>query len=182
MRIDCGAFEIRSYRAEDTAALVEQANNSRVAETLRDRFPFPYTEQDAEKWLAIVLRQAPETNFAIAVDGHLVGTIGLRLGEDIYRQSAEIGYWLGEEYWSRGITTQAVRAVTEWGFRTFGLLRIQAFVFEVNRASARVLEKAGYRLEARMDRAVVKNGRVMDQLIFARLAPFEDEEEVALDR
>jgi len=99
----------------------------------------------------------------------LVGTIGLRLGDDVYRHSAEIGYWLGEEAWGRGIGTEAVRIVTRWGFENFGLLRIHAYVFEANGASQRVLEKVGYQLEGRMRNAVVKGGRVMDQLIYAAL-------------
>lgn len=171
MEIDCSGFEIRSFRADDVGALVRHADNPRVAEHLRDRFPHPYTKRDALEWLAVATRQDPETNFAIAVDDELVGTVGLQLGEDVYRHSAEIGYWLGEACWGRGIATEAVRVLTEWGFSRIGLLRIHALVFEANPASIRVLEKAGFELEGRMRNAVVKSGRVMDQLLFARLAP-----------
>ena len=173
MQIDCPGFVIRSYRADDLAALVRHANNPRVAENLRDRFPYPYTQRDAHDWLAVSGRQNPETNFAIAVDGELVGTIGLQLGEDVYRLSGEIGYWLGEDHWGRGIATEAVLALTDWAFSTLGLLRIHAMVFEANTASRRVLEKAGYRMEGLMRQAVFKNGRVMDQLMYAKLAPEE---------
>ncbi len=171
MLIERPGFQIRSYRHSDLTALVRHADNPRVAENLRDRFPHPYTVADARDWLSVAMQQEPEANFAIAVDGELVGTIGLQVGNDVYRQSAEIGYWLGEDYWGRGIATEAVRAMTEWGFDNLGLLRIYALVFAANPASARVLEKAGYSLEGRMRNAVVKRGRVMDQLLLAIVAP-----------
>jgi RimJ/RimL family protein N-acetyltransferase len=175
VRIDCGDFEIRSYRSGDVTALARRANNPRIAEHLRDRFPFPYTVADAREWLSVALSQDPETHFVIAVDGELAGTIGLQLGEDVYHLSAEIGYWLAEEYWHRGFATAAVGALTDWGFSTLGLLRVHAYVFDTNRASMRVLEKAGFELEGRMRHAVFKNGRLLDQLIYAKLAPIDDD-------
>ncbi len=175
MLIERPGFQIRSYRSSDLAALVRHADNPRVEENLRDRFPHPYTAADAREWLSVAMQQDPEANFAIAVGGELVGTIGLQVGSDVYRQSAEIGYWLGEDYWGRGIATGAVRAMTKWGFDNLGLLRIYALVFATNPASVRVLEKAGYTLEGRMRNAVVKRGRVMDQLLLAIVAPLRDE-------
>ncbi len=175
MQIVRPGFEIRSYRHADLRSLIRHANNPRVAENLRDRFPHPYTERDGREWLAVAMQQEPETNFAIAVDGELVGTIGLHVGDDVYRQSAEIGYWLGEDYWGRGIATEAVSVLTDWAFANLGLLRIYALVFEANPASVKVLEKAGYSLEGRMRSAVVKRGRVMDQLLLAIVVPDERE-------
>ena len=171
MLIDCGDFRIRSYRPDDIEGIARHANNPHVAETLRDRFPFPYTREDAEEWIDAALQQEVETHFAIDAGGGLVGTIGMRLGEDVYRQSAEIGYWISEDYWNRGITSRAVRALTDWGFTEFDIIRVFAYVFESNPASSRVLEKAGFELEGRMRCAVVKMGRVMDQLLYGRLAP-----------
>lgn len=171
MLIDCGDFCIRSYEPEDGLDLVRFADNPRIAEHLRERFPHPYTHEDAGEWLDAALHQDPETHFALATEEELFGTIGLRLGEDVYRHSAEIGYWLGEPYWGRGIATRAVQRLVEWGFENFGLLRVHAYVFSENPGSMRVLEKAGFEREARMRRAVVKNGRVMDQMLYARLAP-----------
>lgn len=176
MRIDCGEVQVRSYRPDDLEALVRYANNPRVAANLRDRFPFPYTREDGEEWLAAAAQQDPEANFVIATARELIGTIGLSLGDDVYRHSAEVGYWIAEPFWGQGITTRVVRAFTEWGFAEFGLLRIYAHVFSENVASARVLEKAGYEREGTMRQAVVKNGRVMDQWIYARLSPAEGEE------
>jgi RimJ/RimL family protein N-acetyltransferase len=161
------ACTIRSWRRGDEASLVRHANNRDVWRNLRDQFPHPYTPADARRWIRAASRARPETAFAIAVDGAAVGGIGLRLRNDIYRRSAEIGYWLGEEFWGRGIATDAVRALTEWGFATFDLCRIFAGVFEWNPASMRVLEKAGYQLEGRLRKAVSKDGQTVDELLYA---------------
>jgi RimJ/RimL family protein N-acetyltransferase len=134
---------IRSYRAGDAPALVAYADNRSVSRNLRDRFPYPYTPQAADGWLRHVATQEPETSFAIATAKELIGGIGLELGEDVHHRTAEIGFWLGEPFWGRGIVTDAVTAFTPWAFERFDLLRIWAGVFESNPASARVLEKAG---------------------------------------
>jgi len=171
MRIDCDGVSIRSYSPNDLEALVSYANNPRVAAHLRDRFPYPYTLEDGLEWLAAADQQDPEANFVIATETELIGTIGLNLGDDVYRHSGEVGYWIAEPFWGRGIATRTLKEFTEWGFAEFDLLRIFAHVFADNVASARVLEKAGYELEGTMRQAVVKNGKVMDQLIYARLSP-----------
>jgi RimJ/RimL family protein N-acetyltransferase len=134
---------------------------------LRDRFPYPYTLAEAEDWLRSVVGVMPETSFAIAVDGAAVGGIGITLGEDIHRRTAELGYWLGEEFWGRGIATAAVRAITEYAFAKFDLVRVWAGVFEWNPGSMRVLEKAGYVREARLRGSAFKDGQVVDEVIFA---------------
>lgn len=170
MQIDCGDIRIRSYRPDDLEALVRYANNPRVAANLRDRFPHPYTVEDGLEWLAAAAQQDPEANFVIATEAELIGTVGLSLGDDVYRRSAEVGYWVAEPFWGRGIATRVLRAITEWGLAHFDLLRIYAYVFADNVASARVLEKAGYELEGTMRRAVVKDGRVMDQMVYAKLS------------
>ena len=122
MKIDCGEVEIRSYRPDDLEALVRHANNARVAANLRDRFPFPYTVEDGREWLAAAAQQDPEANFVIATRVELIGTIGLNLGDDVYRHSAEVGYWIAEPFWGQGITTRVLRTFTDWGFAEFGLL------------------------------------------------------------
>lgn len=169
MRIDCGGFDLRSARANDASDLAQLADNPRIAANLRDYFPHPYGLEDAEEWLETVRAEDPETKFVIDLAGELAGVVGLELGHDVYRHSAEVGYWVGEPYWGRGIATAAVRAITRWGFRELDLTRIHAYVFERNAGSWRVLEKAGFELEGTMRRAVIKNGRAMDQLVFARL-------------
>ena len=158
---------VRSWEWRDRDAIVRHANNRNVSINLRDRFPYPYTISDARTWLDIVVGVRPETNFAIAVAGEAVGGIGFTLQPDVGHRSAEIGYWLGEEFWGRGITTDALRAVTEYAFAKFDVCRIFAHVFEWNGASARVLEKAGYTLEGRLRKSVTKNGQTIDQLMYA---------------
>lgn len=158
---------VRSWEARDRDAIVRHANNRKVSINLRDRFPFPYTARDARSWLDMVVDQKPETNFAIDVAGEAVGGIGFTPLYDVGRRSAEIGYWLGEQFWGRGIATEALIAVTEYAFANFDLCRLYAHVFEWNGASARVLEKAGYEYEGRMRKSVTKEGQTIDQLMYA---------------
>jgi RimJ/RimL family protein N-acetyltransferase len=158
---------IRDWREGDQASLVRHANNRKIWQNVRDAFPHPYTPMDAEDWIRKASSDDPITSFAIEVDHLAVGGIGLVLQADIFRRSAEIGYWLGEDYWGLGIVTEAVKAFTDWGFANFDLSRIYAGVFEWNPASARVLEKAGFEFEGRMKKAVIKEGRTGDELIYA---------------
>lgn len=158
---------IRDWRVGDEASLVRHANNHKIWLNVRDAFPHPYTTADAEGWIHKTSGEYPMTSFAIEVEGAAVGGIGLVLQTDIFRRSAEIGYWLSEDYWGRGIVTEAVKAFTEWSFANFDLCRIYAGVFEWNRASARVLEKCGFEFEGRMKKAVIKEGRTGDELIYA---------------
>ena len=122
---------------------------------------------DARNWLEMVVGHEPRTNFAIDVAGEAVGGIGFTLQPDVCYRSAEIGYWLGEEFWGRGITTDALIAVSDYAFSRFNLCRLFAHVFEGNEASARVLEKAGYAFEGRMRKSVTKEGKTIDQLMYA---------------
>ena len=167
MEIALGPSTLRSWQESDRDSLVRHANDRAVWINLRDGFPHPYTQADADAWLAIARAMEPETHFAIAVEGAAVGGIGIMLQDDVARRSAEIGYWLGREVWNRGIATAAVRATTDWAFDTFDLCRIHAAVFEWNHASARVLAKAGYVLEGRLRKSVTKDGKTMDQLLYA---------------
>lgn len=158
---------VRSWRATDLESLVRHANDRSVWRNVRDRFPHPYTENDGRNWLEFVAAQSPETSLAIAVDGQAVGSIGLELRSDIHRRSAEIGYWLGREFWGRGIATEAVRAVSEFAFAQFDLCRLYAGVIEWNQASMRVLEKAGYQREGLLRAAVTKDGQTVDEVLYA---------------
>jgi [ribosomal protein S5]-alanine N-acetyltransferase len=167
MKLDLGVCTVRSWCADDAESLTQHANNRRVWRNLRDRFPYPYTPADAEAFLRSVIGTTPETSFAIAVNGAAVGGIGLTLAEDVHRRTAEIGYWLGEEYWGRGITSAAVRAVTEYAFAQHDLVRIWAGVFSWNPASMRVLEKAGYAREGTLRKSAFKDGVVVDEVIYA---------------
>jgi RimJ/RimL family protein N-acetyltransferase len=160
-------FTIRNWQAGDETSLAHHANNRKIWRNVRDRFPHPYTLEDASWWVGFANSETPATNFAIEVEGAAVGGIGLLLRDDIYRLSAEIGYWLGEEFWGRGIVAGAVRALTDYAFASFDLCRIYAEVFEWNPASMRVLEKAGFQFEGRLRKSVVKDGQVIDACIYA---------------
>jgi RimJ/RimL family protein N-acetyltransferase len=158
---------VRSWEWRDRDAIVRHANNRDVWINLRDRFPHPYTNTDARNWLESVVGIAPETNFAIAVDDEAVGGIGYTIQHDVDHRSAEIGYWLGQDFWGRGIATEALIAVTDYAFANHDLCRLYAHVFAWNPASARVLEKAGYQFEGRLRKSVTKNGQTIDQLMYA---------------
>src|SRR4029450_1088740 len=163
MEIICASCKVRSWKRRDRDSLVHHANNRNVWINLRNRFPYPYTTADAENFFAIVVGREPETSFAIEVNGKAVGGVGFSLLEDEEYRSAEIGYWLGEEFWGRGIATEVLIAVTEYAFSRFDLCRLYAHVFEWDVSSARVLEKAGYALEGRMRKSVTKDGKTSDR-------------------
>jgi [ribosomal protein S5]-alanine N-acetyltransferase len=169
MEFDLGHFRLRAWRHGDEQSLAHHANNPKIYRNVRDRFPHPYTLADAEHWIAIANADTPLANFAIEVDGAAVGGIGLMLKEDVMRKSVEIGYWLGEEYWGRHIMTAAVRVVSDYAFATFDICRIFANVFEWNPASMRVLEKAGYEFEARLRKSVIKEGQIIDEMVYAMI-------------
>ncbi len=167
MEIVLSRCRLRPCRDGDQAAIVRYANNRRVWLNLRDGFPHPYTQADADAWIRRVAGQDPPTQCGIEVGAGVVGGIGLTLQEDVHRRSAEIGYWLGEPFWGRGIMSEAVPAFTAHALATFDVCRLYASVFEWNPASARILEKAGYVLEGRLRKSAVKDGRIIDQLLFA---------------
>jgi RimJ/RimL family protein N-acetyltransferase len=169
MPIPTSYGEIRPWRPHDDAALLKHANNRQVWLNLRDGFPHPYTAVDAQAFLELVGRQDPTTFFAIATGEEAIGGIGISLNQDVHRLTAEMGYWLGEPYWGRGLMTETVARFTEFVFERFGLLRIYAEPYAGNTASCRVLEKSGYALEGRLRSNVIKDGRILDQFLYARV-------------
>ena len=108
---------------------------------------------------------------AITINDQVVGGIGITQQADVYRFNAELGYWLGEPFWNKGIMTEAVQAMVDYAFENFKLIRIYARVFEFNEASMRVLEKAGFHKEAINKKAVYKNQTLYDEHLFAILNP-----------
>jgi RimJ/RimL family protein N-acetyltransferase len=159
---------VRAWRPDDAEALTRHANNLHVARQLRDRFPHPYTRVDAISFLKSTAAALP-TNLAIEVDGEAAGGIGFVRGSDVERFGAEIGYWLGESFWGRGIVTEALVLVTDYAFETFNILRLFALPFADNVASIRVLEKAGYVREGLLRSSCVKYGQRRDQALYARV-------------
>lgn len=174
MRIELPSCTLRSWTLKDARSLARYANNRRVWLNLRDAFPHPYTELDARRWLAQVVVVRAETHLAIEVGNEAVGSVGFRPGVDVERISAEIGYWLGERFWGRGIMTDALRAATEYAFRNPDLQRIFAVPFAGNTASCRVLEKAGYCVEGRLRHSAIKDGVVTDQIVYASYARWDE--------
>lgn len=171
MHLALKSCNLRSWTIDDAASLAKQGNDRDVWLQLRDRFPHPYTEADAHAFLERVLEKKPETSFAIEVSGQAVGCISVILQSDVHRFSAEIGYWLGRDFWRRGIMTEATQALTDWLFENFPLRRIYASSYARNRASARVLEKAGFEYEGCLRASVFKDGETLDQLVYARIKP-----------
>lgn len=158
---------LRPFHPADAPSVARHADDRGIWRNLRDRFPHPYTLADAEAFIAHVADARPVTHFAIDVAGDAVGSVALRLGTDIERRSAEIGYWLGASYRGRGIAVAAVVAATEYAFGTLDLVRVFAVPFVHNVASVRVLERAGYVREGTMRRSAVKDGVVLDQHLYA---------------
>lgn len=160
---------VRPWRAGDAEALVRHANNASIAKQLRDRFPHPYTRRHATEFLQHAATDTHPTNLAIEVGDEVVGGVGFVPGTDVERYSAEIGYWLSEALWGRGIATEAVILVTEYVFAELNMLRMFALPFADNLASRRVLEKAGYACEAILRASSVKFGEPRDQALYARI-------------
>ncbi len=169
MELHLSSCILRPWEPEDIPALVRNADNIRVWANLTDAFPHPYTIDDARAWIAKANNDAGGVHFAIVVKGEAAGGIGLILGQDVRKGTAEMGYWLGEKFWGKGIATDAVLGLRRHAFATLSLNRIFARVFESNAASQRVLEKAGFTLEGRLRKNVTKRGVVMDELIYASL-------------
>ena len=159
---------IRPWRLDDAGSLARHANNRKIWIALRDLFPHPYTIEDAHTFLKSVINSEPVTLFCIEASEAAVGGIGIRIGADVHRQTAELGYWLSQEFWGRGIMTEAVADFTDFSFENFQLRRIYAEPFGNNPASARVLEKAGFTFEGRLKSNVLKDGKLLDSLLYAR--------------
>ena len=178
MILHLSKLTLRPFVAGDVESLARHANNRHIWLNLRDGFPHPYTVKDAERWVAHAASlPAPQHVFAIVIDEHAVGGIGVhRLDKDpVYRDTAEIGYWLAEPYWGRGVMTEAVNAVTRYAFDELSLFRVEAGVFAWNVSSARVLEKCGYSFEGRLRKQAFKDGQHLDVMLYSRLRTDEVE-------
>lgn len=162
-------FTLRPFRESDAESIVKYANNPKIAANLTDGFPNPYGLDDAKKFLTMAIQNEPYTIFAIEINGEACGSIGIFVQSDIHRKSAECGYWLAEPYWGKGIIPEAIKQIVDYGFRTFDIVRIYARPFSFNKESQRVLEKAGFTLEATLKKACFKNSEFCDELIYAIL-------------
>jgi RimJ/RimL family protein N-acetyltransferase len=177
-------YSLRPYRDEDAMALARLADDREVSRYLRDRFPHPYTFEDAQEWIARARAETESPPLTFAVTGAaetMLGGIGLDRQSDVYRHSAELGYWLGRAHWGRGVATAAVNAICRYGFETIGLRRIYACVFAPNTASSRVLEKVGFRLEGTHRKAVWKDGELYDELMYGLLPEYVEHPDAGHD-
>jgi [ribosomal protein S5]-alanine N-acetyltransferase len=171
VRLELTRCVVRPWTSGDAESLHRHANNRNVSMHLRDRFPFPYELEHARTFLGWLAGQPAPTVWAIEVDGDAAGGIGIELHSDVERVSAEIGYWLGEQVWGRGVVTEALQAVTAEAFKRYDLTRIYAVPFADHPASIRVLEKSGYVKEGVMRQSAIKDGKVRDQALYAIYKP-----------
>jgi ribosomal-protein-alanine N-acetyltransferase len=169
VEVKLASCTVRTLRASDAESMAQHANDRRIWVQLRDRFPHPYSLADATAFIDLIGREDPCSALAIVVDGACVGGVGLERQHDVHRLTAELGYWLGHQYWGRGIATQAIAGVTAWAFHSLDLQRVFAQPYADNVASCRALEKAGFTLEGTLRRTAIKDGVVRDQRMYARL-------------
>jgi len=162
-------FTLRNWKLTDAKTISVYANNKKIADNLRDAFPYPYTLNDAEAYIRSSLDNHNALQFAIDINGEAAGSIGAFPQNDVYRRSAEIGYWLAEKYWSNGIISKSINRICDIVFDTTDIIRIFAEPYAHNQASRRALEKAGFVLEGILGKSVYKNGNIYDSCIYARL-------------
>lgn len=160
---------LRPWRAADAAALQHHANDYGIWQNLRDTFPHPYTSDDADYYLAQVADAPRDLHLALEVEGEAVGSVGVHFKSDVRRLSAEIGYWVARKHWGKGLATEAVQVVSDYVFANSHICRLYAVVFASNLASARVLTKAGYTLEATMRKSILKEGQILDSQLYAKI-------------
>ncbi|HMT29330.1 MAG TPA: GNAT family protein [Bacteroidia bacterium] len=160
-------IQLRPWDISDLNNLVKYGNNIKIASNLTDTFPHPYTENDGIAFIERVTKDKPVKVFAIELNKEAIGSIGLFPQQDIFRKNAELGYWIAEPFWGQGITTKAIQLITEYGFKNLDLVRIFARPFGTNIGSQRALQKAGFKLEAKYENTIFKNGVFLDELVYA---------------
>ena len=162
-------ISIRTWKQTDAKALSDALSNKKILNNLRDGLPYPYTKEDALDYINFILSSNPNNTFAYAidVDGVAVGSIGAFRQENIHYRTAEVGYYLAEKFWGKGIMTEAVRLLCSEVFAKTDIIRIYAEPFAYNTGSRRVLEKAGFQFEGIMKCNAVKNGQILDMALYA---------------
>lgn len=160
-------YKLRPWTINDLESLVENANNYKIARFMTDGFPHPYTAENGRSFIEFANKDKPVHIFAIDVNGKAVGGIGIHPQADVMKKNAELGYWLGEAYWGKGIITGAIKEITEFAFKNYDITRLFARPFGTNLASQKVLQKAGFKLEARIEKNIFKYGEFLDETIYA---------------
>lgn len=160
-------FTLRPWKISDLDSLVRHANNPNIAKNMMDKFSYPYTEENGKAFIAFATNLPTTRLMAIDVNGEAVGGIGIHPLEDISRKNAELGYWLAESFWRKGIISNAIPQMTDYAFKNFDINRIFARPFGSNTGSQKVLEKCGFKLEAKFEKTIYKNGEYQDELVYA---------------
>lgn len=160
-------FTLRPWTPNDLKSLVKYANNYNISKNMTDQFPHPYGAENGKAFIDFATKDAPIHIFAIDVEGEAVGGIGVHPQGDVQRKNAELGYWLAEPFWGKGIITKAIPQIIDFAFKTYPITRVYARPFGTNLASQKVLEKNGFKLEARFEKSLFKNGEFLDELVYA---------------
>jgi len=158
---------LRPFQEKDADQLAYLANNNKISDNLRDAFPHPYSKDDALNFIKFCTNESPLRKFAIEYHNQLVGAIGLAIQDDVYKFNAELGYWLGEPYWGKGIMPDAIKQIVLYGFNDLNLVRIYSSIFDFNKNSIRVLEKVGFEFEGIGKSAVYKNKKLCNECRYA---------------
>ncbi len=162
------SVQIRKWKKDDAPRLAELANNIKIAKYLTNRFPHPYTLENAHSFIEMFMKDEPARFFVITLNGEIIGGTGIHLQEDIFINNAELGYWIGEPYWGNGYMSEAIKLISDHAFKTFPVTRLFGRVYGNNPKSMKVLEKAGFILEAKFDKTLIKNGEILDEYIYAK--------------
>lgn len=170
MRFELGGnYCLRNFLYGDAISLARHGNNKQIAEYLRDSFPHPYTIEHARTWVQYVKEHEAETRFAITYRDEAIGEIGFVSQLDVHRFSAEIGYWLSQEHWGKGVMSKAVKEVSHYAFEQCGVIRLFADVVEHNKGSCILLEKCGYKVEGVLNKNIYKAGKFYNQYVYGLL-------------
>ncbi len=161
-------IQLRPWLRQDAQQLAAIANNKNIWNNVRDSFPSPYTVMDALQWISKEAGSQTLTNFAVLYQGSVAGSMGIILNEDVYRNTVEIGYFIGEPFWGKGIATAAVNSLCSYVEQRFKPTRIMARIYAHNKASMKVLEKNGFELESVQRKAAIKNGVVLDVYVWVK--------------
>lgn len=160
-------FTLRPWTPNDLKSLVKYANNYNISKNMTDQFPHPYGVENGKAFIDFATKDSPIHIFAIDVEGEAVGGIGVHPQGDVQRKNAELGYWLAEPFWGKGIITKAIPQIIDFAFKTYPITRVYARPYGTNLASQKVLEKNGFKLEARFEKSLFKNGEFLDELVYA---------------
>lgn len=161
-------IKLRRWQSEDALSLSIMANNKKIWDNVRDRLPHPYTLEDARTWIASTQKENPAVNFCVEYDGWVAGSAGIILQNDIYRKSAEVGYFIAEPYWGKGIATKALSILISYLQNNFDLVRVYAIIFTHNQASIQVLRKNNFYLESIRRKAAIKNDQIIDDMVWVK--------------